>query len=277
MNLPIPESSPRRLARPAHRAHLPAAVAPVVPTVAAIGATRAMAALAAMAAVAVLLAAAAALLAGAPPLAAEELSGRLVLLAKDGKGPARGADPVQAVVYFEAEGTAHAPRAAKEPEAPYQLLTMHKEFVPHVLAVPVGSRVQFPNQDPILHNVFSVSPGNAFDLGIYRVGPPKEKRFDKAGVVRVYCNVHQAMTAYILVLDTTSFASPGADGAFRLTGLPRGPGKLTVWHEQPDPWSQEVTLPLPAGAPPVQARLVVVRPKLLPHLNKTGDSYTHGD
>jgi plastocyanin len=262
MNLPIPLSSPRRLARLAQPARLAAAaVAPVVLATAAVA----------------VLAAAAVLAAGAPPLAAEELSGRLALLAKDGKGPARGADPVQAVVYFEPEGAAHAPHAAKEPETSYQLLTKHKDFFPHVLAVPVGSRVQFPNQDSILHNVFSVSPGNAFDLGIYRVGPPKEKRFDKPGVVRVYCNVHQAMVAYILVLDTSFFASPSADGSFRLTGLPRGPGKLTIWHEQADPWSEEVTLPLPADAPPVQARLVVVRPKLLPHLNKTGESYTRGD
>lgn len=261
MNLPLPESSRRRLARPAR-----------VALAAAAGAAPAVCVAAAALAVA-----AAALVAGAPPLAAEELSGHLVLLAKNGKGPARGADPVQAVVYFEPHGAAHAAHATKEPAAPYQLLTMHKEFFPHVMAVPVGSRVQFPNQDPILHNVFSVSPGNAFDLGIYRVGPPKEKRFDKPGVVRVYCNVHQAMVAYILVLDTSFFTSPGADGAFRLTGLPRGPGKLTVWHEQADPWSEEVTLPPPAGTPPVQARLVVLRPKVLPHLNKTGASYTRGD
>jgi plastocyanin len=259
MNLPIPESSPRRLGRLAHLAA--AAVAPVV---------------LAVPAVAVVLAAAA-LFAGAPRLAAEELSGRLALLAKDGKGPARGADPVQAVVYFEAEGAAHPPHAAKEPEAPYQLLTKHKEFFPHVLAVPVGSRVQFPNQDPILHNVFSVSPGNAFDLGIYRTGPPKEKRFDSPGLVRVYCNVHQSMVAYILVLDTAHSTSPGADGSFRLTGLPKGSGKLTVWHEQADPWSTQLTLPLAEDAPPVAARLVVVRPKLAPHLNKTGESYSRGD
>jgi hypothetical protein len=217
---------------------------------------------------------AAAAAAGPAPLRAEELSGRLDLVAKDGKGPARGSDPRQAVVYFEPASGLHVP---KPPETPFRLATHNKEFSPHILAVPVGSRVQFPNQDPILHNVFSVSPGNAFDLGIYRVGPPKEKRFDKPGVVRVYCNVHQAMVAYILVLDTSFFASPTADGAFRLAGLPRGPGKLTVWHEQADPWSEEVTLPLPAGAPPLQARLVVVRPKLLPHLNKTGESYTRGD
>jgi plastocyanin len=233
-----------------------------------------------------------------PPLAAEELTGRLVFLAKDGKSPARGVDPRQAVVYFEPAETAHAGRSPKEPDKPFQLLTKKKEFFPHVLPVPVGSIVQFPNQDPILHNVFSVSPGNAFDLGIYRTGPPKEKRFDQPGVVRVYCNVHQAMVAYILVLDTSHYASPDVDGSFRLTGLPKGPGKLTVWHEQADPWSQELRLPMPpaqpsaqpAGsaasakpapsannAPQVQPRLVVARPKLTPHLNKTGGSYSSGD
>ncbi|HLX10463.1 MAG TPA: hypothetical protein VKY89_21625 [Thermoanaerobaculia bacterium] len=227
------------------------------------------------------------LLAGAAPLAAADLSGHLTLLAKNGKGAARGADPRLAVVYFEpaagagaagGAGAAHAARAAKEADTPFQLLTKNKEFTPHVLVVPVGSRVQFPNQDPILHNVFSVSPGNAFDLGIYRVGPPKEKRFEQAGLVRVYCNVHQAMVAYILVLDTTaSHTSPAADGSFRLTGLPKGPGKLTVWHEQVDPWSTELTLPLPEDAPPLQARLVVVRPKLPLHLKKTGEAYASGD
>lgn len=214
-------------------------------------------------------------LAGPPRLAAEELTGRLVFLAKDGKTPARGVDARQAVVYFEPAETARASRAPKEPEKPFQLLTKNKEFFPHVLAVPVGGSVQFPNQDAILHNVFSVSPGNAFDLGIYRTGPPKEKRFEQAGVVRVYCNVHQAMVAYILVLDTSYYVSPEIDGSFRLTGLPRGPGKLTVWHEQADPWSQE--LRLASNAPQVQPRLVVVRPKLLPHLNKTGESYNRGD
>ncbi len=217
--------------------------------------------------------------AGRPPLAAEELTGRLVFLAKDGKGPARGVDARLAVVYFEPEEPGRPPRAPKEPEKPFQLLTKNKEFFPHVLAVPVGSTVQFPNHDPILHNVFLVSPGNAFDLGIYRGGPTKEKRFEQPGVVRVYCNVHQAMVAYLLVLDTPFYASPDAGGSFRLTGLPRGPGKLTVWHEQADPWTQQLRLPLRAAAAegPLEPRLVVVRPKLLPHLNKSGESYTRGD
>jgi plastocyanin len=206
-------------------------------------------------------------------LLADEIHGQLELLAKDGKGPARGTDPRQAVVYFEPATPGHPP---KPPDTPFQLATRKKEFFPHVLPVPLGSLVQFPNQDPILHNVFSVSPGNAFDLGIYRTGPPKEKRFEQAGLVRVYCNVHQEMVAYILVLDTPYYVSPAADGSFRLSGLPKGPGKLTVWHEQADPWSTELTLPQTTRAA-VAAKLVVVRPKLPAHLNKTGGAYSRGD
>jgi plastocyanin len=211
----------------------------------------------------------AAFAAGAP-LGAEELHGRIDLVGKDGK-PVRGGDPTQAVVYFE---PANAQHSAKAPETPFKMVTKNKEFSPHVLAVPVGSRVLFPNQDPILHNVFSVSPGNAFDLGVYRTGPPKEKRMDHAGLVRVYCNVHQQMVAYILVLDTNYYTTPAADGTFRLSGLPKGPGKLTVWHEQADPWTLDVTAPSEADA---TARLVVIRPKIPAHTNKSGDSYSRSD
>jgi plastocyanin len=227
------------------------------------GAFAALVALAALAAFAV-----------PPRLAADELRGHIQLLTKDGKSVAHDSDPLQAVVYFEPTAAGH---AAKAPEAPFKLVTRRKEFIPRVLAVPVGSRVQFPNEDPILHNVFSVSPGNTFDLGIYRNGPAKEKRFDQPGLVRVFCNVHQTMVAYILVLATPFYAAPSADATFRLSGLPNGPGKLTVWHEQADPWSTELVLPLAATAPPVEARLLVVRPKLPPHLNKTGAAYNRSE
>jgi len=130
--------------------------------------------------------------------------------------------------------------------------------------------VRFPNQDPILHNVFSVSPGNSFDLGLYRQGPGKEQKLDQPGLVRVFCNVHHSMVAYILVLNTPYYTQPGPDGRFNLTGLPKGPGKLTVWHEQTDPWTIDVKLPQPGT---VAARVEVVRPRIPPHLNKTGQSY----
>jgi plastocyanin len=202
---------------------------------------------------------------------AEDLRGRVQLLAKGSKGPARGSDVRQAVVYFE-PATPVAPRPRTEP---FQMVTEKKEFEPRVLAIPRGSRVRFPNMDPILHNVFSVSGENSFDLGLYRKGPGKEVRFDRSGVVRVFCNVHHDMVAYVLVLDTPFFTSPDADGEFRLTGLPRGPGRLTVWHEQTEPWTVDV--PLPQGGGSLNARVEVSKPRLPAHLNKSGKAYQRRD
>lgn len=202
------------------------------------------------------------------PAHAEEIRGRVQLLAKGGKGPARGSDVRQAVVYFEPAGRQPARPAAE----PFEMVTRRKEAVPRLLVVPRGSRVRFPNQDPILHNVFSVSSPNQFDLGLYKRGPGKEKRFEEPGLVRVFCNVHHDMVAYILVLDTPYSASPDAGGEFVLAGLPRGPGKLTVWHEQTDPWTVDVELPQkPPG--PMMARVEIVRPLIPAHLNKLGQSY----
>ena len=214
------------------------------------------------------------LLLAALPAGADEVRGTVQLLAKGGKGPARGSDVTQAVVYWEPagwepEGGAKA-RAATAPAAPFVMTTRKKQFTPRLLTVPRGSRVRFPNQDPILHNVFSVSPGNAFDLGLYRAGEGKTQRFEQPGLVRVFCNVHHDMVAYVLVLDTPYYVSPEADGSFVLSGVPPGKGRLTVWHEQAEPWTAD--LQLPAGKP-VAARVEVVRPRVPPHLNKTGQSY----
>jgi plastocyanin len=213
------------------------------------------------------------LLVAAQAASGEEIHGRIELLAKGGKGPARGSDVQQGVVYFEPRSGAG--KALRAPEKAFQLVTHQKEFVPRVLAVPVGSRVAFPNQDPILHNVFSLSPGNSFDLGIYRDAQTKEKRFDQPGLVRIFCNVHHGMVAYILVLATPYYTSPAADGTFTLSGLPKGHGRLTVWHEQADAWTADLTLP--AGPAPLSPRLEVVRPQVPPHLNKSGESYYRSD
>lgn len=200
------------------------------------------------------------------PAAAEDLRGRVQLLAKGGKGPAKGIDVRQALVWFEpAAGATVRPAAA-----PFVMTTKDKQFVPRVLTVPKGSRVVFPNQDVILHNVFSVSPGNAFDLGLYKRGPGREATFKEAGLVRVFCNVHHAMVAYVWVMDTPFLANPSADGSFVLTGLPRGAGKLTVWHEQADPVTIDVQVP---SAGPVAARVEIVRPRVPAHLDKAGKSY----
>jgi plastocyanin len=202
------------------------------------------------------------------PVHAEDLRGRVQLLAKGGKGPARGSDVRQAVVYFEPEN----PVTVRQGGQPFDMVTRKKEFSPRVLVVPRGSRVRFPNQDPILHNVFSVSAPNQFDLGLYRQGPGKEKKFESPGLVRIYCNIHHDMVSYVLVLDTPYHVAPNANGEFVLTGLPRGKGKLTVWHEQTEPWTVDVELPLKTQNP-VIAGVEIVRPLIPAHLNKTGQSY----
>lgn len=202
------------------------------------------------------------------PLHAEEIRGRVQLLAKGGRGPARGSDVRQAVVYYEPENAV----AVQSGGRPLDMMTKQKEFSPRVLVVPKGARVRFPNEDPILHNVFSVSSPNQFDLGLYRKGTGKEKKFDSPGVVRVFCNIHHDMVAYVLVLDTPYHVAPDAKGEFVLSGLPRGKGKLTVWHEQADPWTVEVELPRKTPGP-VLAGLEIVRPLIPAHLNKTGQSY----
>ncbi|MFL6196004.1 MAG: hypothetical protein ACJ75H_17625 [Thermoanaerobaculia bacterium] len=200
------------------------------------------------------------------PAAAEDLRGTLQLLAKGGRGPARGTDARQAIVYYEPAN----PQAVKAGDAPFEMDTRRKEFTPRVLVVPRGGKVRFANQDPILHNAFSVSAPNQFDLGLTREGQSKDKRFEDPGVVRVYCNVHHDMVAYILVLDTPYHVSPAADGSFVLSGLPRGKGRLTVWHEQADPRTMDVELPQKA---PARVQLEIARPLIPSHLNKTGQSY----
>ncbi len=202
------------------------------------------------------------------------LAGTVELWASGGARRLPAADAVHGVVYFRPAAGASV-RPAAEPAV---LTTRDKEFSPRVLVVTEGTVVRFPNEDPILHNVFSVSPGNAFDVGLYGPGDGEEHRFDAAGLVRVYCNVHHAMAAHVVVLDTPHWAIPGADGSFRLDGLPPGPGTLTVWQESAEPWSVEVVVPAPGAAhPPIVAKLEASRRRVPRHLNKFGRPYGSDD
>jgi plastocyanin len=192
-----------------------------------------------------------------------ELRGTVELM-QDGRRLALGMQ--EAVVFFTPTRGGTKVAAGK----PVEMITARKEFKPRVLIVRAGTTVRFPNQDPILHNVFSVSGGNAFDVGLYGKGTGKEVTFREPGLVRVFCNVHQAMTAYILVLGTSYSATPDAKGAFRLAGLPAGPGTLSVWHERGELINQQVTLPASA---PLRLALPVSKPRVPRHLNKFGKPY----
>ncbi len=105
-------------------------------------------------------------------------------------------------------------------------------FVPHVVAIAVGTTVDFPNDDPHLHNVFSASPAKRFDLGMYGKGETKSVTFDTPGVVRVRCNVHPSMEAFIIVHPNPYVAVTDAHGVYTITGVPAGSYDVRTWDEK---------------------------------------------
>lgn len=108
----------------------------------------------------------------------------------------------------------------------------NESFTPRVVAVTVGSEVEFPNDDPIYHNVFSLSRVRNFNLGRYPRGDTRRVRFDRPGVVKVFCEIHSHMSATVMVFDHPWFAVPGEDGTFELPAMPAGDRQITAWHER---------------------------------------------
>lgn len=122
------------------------------------------------------------------------------------------------------------------------VLQRGKAFVPRVLAVGQGSTVVFRNEDPINHNVFSLSP--RIDTGLYGAGGEKEEVFDKPGVVQLLCNIHSSMIGYVVVVDTPYFAQADATGAFSIKGVAPGEYDVEAWHENASqPARQKLTVP----------------------------------
>ncbi|OFW13540.1 MAG: hypothetical protein A3F70_18290 [Acidobacteria bacterium RIFCSPLOWO2_12_FULL_67_14] len=105
-------------------------------------------------------------------------------------------------------------------------------FTPRVVAVTVGSEVEFPNDDPIYHNVFSLSRARSFNLGRYPRGESRRVRFDRPGVVKVFCEIHSHMSATVMVFDHPWFTIPDDAGRFELPALPPGDRQITAWHER---------------------------------------------
>jgi len=143
--------------------------------------------------------------------------------------PARGAVN-DAVLYVERVAPDVETALAAIPLPRPRLAQKDQCFMPRVVVTPVGSAVDFPNLDPIYHNVFSVSPTRRFDLGKYPRGHSKSVTFDRTGLVNVYCDIHSDMAAFVLVVPNHAFTQPTADGAFALPSLPAGHYTLHVWH-----------------------------------------------
>ena len=150
-------------------------------------------------------------------------------------------DRRRSVVYLET-----APRAAFEasPDRRAHMNQQNERFVPHVLAVVAGTYVDFPNDDRTYHNVFSLSKNNDFNLGRYAAGRSKAVRFQNPGVVRVFCEIHSHMSAFILVFAHRFYAVTDDEGRYRLEGVPPGTYTVEVWNEtvRGDPPRRTVTV-----------------------------------
>ena len=121
----------------------------------------------------------------------------------------------------------------------------NQTFVPHVLAIQAGTNVDFPNNDQTYHNVFSLSRAKRFDLGRYPKSQVRTVRFDRPGVVRVFCDIHSHMSAFILVFAHRYFATTDDGGAYRIEGVPAGSYRLVAWN---DGQERELrTVEVPAG------------------------------
>jgi hypothetical protein len=118
------------------------------------------------------------------------------------------------------------------PVSRVELRQQNETFVPHVLAITKGSTVDFPNDDPFFHNVFSLSSAAGFNLGRYPRGKSQQWKFSKAGLVKVFCDIHSHMSASILVLDHPYFTIPGLDGNYEIANVPVGQYTMTGWHER---------------------------------------------
>jgi len=157
-----------------------------------------------------------------------------------------------------------------------RLVQRNKTFEPHVLIVPVGSVVQFPNRDPFFHNVFSLFEGKRFDLGLYEAGSSREVRFDKPGISYIFCNIHAQMASVVIALDTSYYTVSSPQGEVVIPEVPPGRYVLHMWYEAAPPdtlqaLSREITVSEERSTFGVLRLSEIKMPQ--PHKNKYGREY----
>jgi len=173
-------------------------------------------------------------------------------------------------------------RASTRPFPPSQprLIQHHKSFEPHVLVVPVGAVVDFPNHDPFFHNVFSLFEGKRFDLGLYESGTTRFVQFDKPGVSYIFCNIHAQMSAVVITLATPYYAVSDAHGDLTIPNVPPGRYEVQVFHSSVAPEElralrREITVA--PGTTSIGSFTLTENDVTVAHKNKYGHDYDRPD
>lgn len=209
--------------------------------------------------------------------------GRVEVIGAGGAGKTRhGAIPGTVVWLTPMTGaggdaTTATPSSPASPAANPRLVQKNKSFEPHILVVPAGSMVEFPNHDPFFHNVFSLFEGKRFDLGLYEAGTSRMVRFDRPGISYIFCNIHPEMSAVVITMATPLYAISNRDGQLSLTGVPYGRYMLHVWSEgmgpeNEQPLTREITIAENASSLGV-IRVPEANGQRMAHKNKYGRDY----
>jgi plastocyanin len=158
-----------------------------------------------------------------------------------------------------------------------RLVQKNKSFEPHLLVVPAGSMVEFPNRDPFFHNVFSLFEGKRFDLGLYEAGTTRVVRFDRPGISYIFCNIHPEMSGVVITMGTPLYAIANADGQVSIADVPYGRYMLHIWSEgmgpeNEKPLTREITIAENATSLGV-IRVPEANGQRMAHKNKYGREY----
>lgn len=157
------------------------------------------------------------------------------------------------------------------------ILQKNKAFSPHLVVVPTGSSISFPNADPFFHNVFSLFDGKRFDLGLYEAGSTRSVTFSREGVSYIFCNIHPEMSAVVIALTTPYYGISDEHGLLHLTGVPEGDYELHLWAEGERPtYLERFTRKIHIGPKELDIGTISLEhPDLSEHLNKFGQPYDH--
>ena len=166
--------------------------------------------------------------------------------------------------------------ATARPAQRYRLAQKNKQFEPHLLVLPVGSAVEFPNHDPFFHNVFSLYKGKRFDLGLYEAGESRSVHFDKPGISFIFCNIHPEMSAVVMAMSTPFYDVSNAAGGVAIQNVPPGRYRAEVWYERSStealqPLAREITVNGDASLGNITIPETIEGP--LQHKNKFGKDY----